>query len=221
MPPKKQVTKEELTKPAKPDLKKKGKTEPKSKTKPELQPEPEPEPKPEPELKPEPEVVQKVVKKKGKQQIKVDPIPEPKENTEVVKKGKAIKPTEVVKVAKIDMSQLETEYNKTFKEWETVNYSLSNFKKEISVLEEKRNTILTQLSKLLKKIQGNDDENIVNPLEAPSNLKKEITKVVISPKDDNSSSEESSSSEDESSESIKKGIKKFTIDKKESDTDSD
>ena len=55
-------------------------------------------------------------------------------------------------------------------------------------------------------------------METPIHLKKEITKVVVSPQDDDESADSSSSEDEEESESIKKGIKKFNI---ESDTDSD
>ena len=95
---------------------------------------------------------------------------------------------------------------------------MSTLKKEITNLEEKRHNILTHLNKLLKKIQGDDNENITNPLETPSTLKKEITKVIISPKASNSSGEDSSD-DDEDSESIKKGIQKFTQEDSDNDTD--
>lgn len=195
-------------------VKKKGKME----TKPELEPIP----------------VVKVIKNKGKNEIPVpeesvpevvkevkvikkkNSLPEPKEKPvpEVVKKGKTIKPTE-------DLSKIEAEYNTTFKEWESVNQSLSTLKKDITIIEEKRHNILTQLNKLLKKMQGDDNENITNPLEAPSTLKKEITKVVISPKASASSEEEDDEDEEEEDESIKKGIQKFNQADSDSDTDSD
>ena len=214
----------EVVKPApevvKPASKKKGKSE----VKPEIVLDSIPEPKETP----------KVVKKKGKQEIKLEVkeepvpevvkeikvikkknlLPEPKEKPvpEVVKKGKSIKATD-------DLSKIEAEYNTTFKEWESVNQSLSTLKKDITVIEEKRHNILTQLNKLLKKMQGDDNENITNPLEAPSTLKKEITKVVISPKASSSSEEDDDDEED--SESIKKGIQKFNQVDSDSGTESD
>ena len=145
-------------------------------------------------------------KKKGKNK-KDEPVIEDKNN-----KKEVIQPVKEKKV--IDISKVETEYNETFKEWESVNQSLSNLKKEITTLEEKRHNILTQLNKLLKKIQGDENENIINPLETPSILKKEITKVIIQPKVDS----DDSSDEDENSESFKKGIQNFN---KESDSDTD
>jgi hypothetical protein len=238
MPPKKQapvVPKEDST----PELKKKPVLK---KGKPEPEPEPKIEVKPEvaikivkkkgkeqiPEEKKEivPEVVKedKLVKKKGKPEVlkKPEPVSKPEEKEkpvpEVVKKGKAIKSTDDTKV---DLSKIEADYNVTFKEWESVNQSLSTLKKEITNLEEKRHNILTQLNKLLKKMQGDDNENITNPLEAPSTLKKEITKVVISPKASSSDDDESEDDE-EDSESINKGIQKFKKQEdSESDTDSD
>jgi hypothetical protein len=67
-------------------------------------------------------------------------------------------------------------------------------------------------------MQGDDNENITNPLEAPSTLKKEITKVVISPKASSSDDDESEDDE-EDSESIKKGIQKFNQADSDNDTD--
>jgi hypothetical protein len=228
---------------------KKGKTEAKSEPKPEAKPEAKSESKPEPKPEPKPEVA-KVIKKKGKEiipksieepiieekevvpevvkEIKVikkkgksEPVPkpEPKEKPvpEVVKKGKTIKS---VDDSKIDLSKIEADYNVTFKEWESVNQSLSTLKKEITNLEEKRHNILTQLNKLLKKMQGDDNENITNHLEAPSTLKKEITKVVISPKASSSDDDENDDDDDdEDSESIKKGIQKFNQADSDNDTD--
>ena len=69
-------------------------------------------------------------------------------------------------------------------------------------------------------MQGDDNENILNPLEAPSTLKKEITKVVISPKA-SSSDEEDEDDDEEDSESIKKGIQKFNQVDSDSGTESD
>jgi len=233
MPPKKQVKEDSIPEVKKKPVLKKGKPEPESEVK------PEPEPKSEPKIEVKPEVAIKIVKKKGKEPIpekKEESVPEVKEvkkkgkpevlkkpeekekpAPEVVKKGKTIKSTDDTKV---DLSKIEADYNVTFKEWESVNQSLSTLKKEITNLEEKRHNILTQLNKLLKKMQGDDNENITNPLEAPSTLKKEITKVVISPKASSSDDDESEDDE-EDSESINKGIQKFKKPDSDSDTDSD
>jgi hypothetical protein len=233
MPPKKQVKEDSIPEVKKKPVLKKGKPEPEPEVK------PEPEPKSEPKIEVKPEVAIKIVKKKGKEPIpekKEESVPEVKEvkkkgkpevlkkpeekekpAPEVVKKGKTIKSTDDTKV---DLSKIEADYNVTFKEWESVNQSLSTLKKEITNLEEKRHNILTQLNKLLKKMQGDNNENITNPLEAPSTLKKEITKVVISPKASSSDDDESEDDE-EDSESINKGIQKFKKPDSDSDTDSD
>ena len=238
MPPKKQtpvIPKEDsIPEVKKKPVLKKGKPEPEPEPKIEVKPEvaikivkkkgKEPIPEEKEELVPEVVKEDKVVKKKGKPEVVKKPEsvskPEPKEKEkpvpEVVKKGKAIKSTDD---AKVDLSKIEADYNVTFKEWESVNQSLSTLKKEITNLEEKRHNILTQLNKLLKKMQGDDTENITNPLEAPSTLKKEITKVVISPKA--SSSDDESEDDDEEDSETKKGIKNFKDADDDSDTDSD